>query len=103
MIFAINHRHHAWTWAPVITRRWFEILGYYSRFVYSDTWIQHVGHKIKRYIQVPNPIKLVLNANQGPLYCVPKPIRKQAIRGIRRNTGSAAHQLLTEINNYKGD
>ncbi len=98
-IYVLNTRSYArWTLFPVLSREWYEALGYISPAPPIDSWLRNVAEYIDRYIDCPG---VTIEYEPGHTSnMVPKKIRKEWNRTIS-NFHGAGNILMSKINeNY---
>lgn len=98
-IFVINtHVSENWAVCPVVSRGWYDALGYISLCPTNDAFLRWTGVISKRYLSVPPKFSsLKIIHEQGADSGVPKRIRKPSRVRARRASKSAGRIIQNAV------
>lgn len=99
-IFVINTRFGKnWAVCPVVSRGWYEVLGYVSACPTNDGFLQMTGIRCGRYPSLPLKSDVRITHDQAGK--APKSVRKAGYRTARRQSKHAARILKAAIKDFR--
>jgi len=100
-IFIINTRvNKSWAVCPVVSRGWYEALGYLAVSPSNDYFLKTTGDRCSRYLSLPPDCDVKIAHDRLVKQCLPKKVRQSAMRKAESASRGASKIIIRAIKNF---